>query len=94
MPDKSLNLFNEVPATLSFPPPSRVSSRVPPPPPCVTGLPDLMDEIPSKTQERINRLAESPGVTVCESCAESIKKLPIFKFDQELLDGFLAGIGI
>lgn len=94
--NKPLNIFQEVPATFPLKPPSEMSKRVafPPPPPCTTGLPDLMDEIPTKTQERISRLAESEEMApVCESCAAVIK-LPIFNFDQELLDGFLAGIGI
>lgn len=74
---------------------SRVSADFPPPPPSTTGLPDIIDEIPSRMRDRFSRLAESEDkTTVCESCASLIKKLPIFNFDQELLNGFLAGIGI
>ncbi|PZC74159.1 hypothetical protein B5X24_HaOG208231 [Helicoverpa armigera] len=92
-----LNVIKEVPQSTSFPPRNEMSKRVsfPPPPPCTTGLPDLMDEIPSMVQDRFSRLAETEEKTpVCESCAALIKKLPIFNFDQELLDGFLSGIGI
>lgn len=95
--EKPINIFKEVPATSTSPPKNEMSNRValPPPPPCPIGLPDLIDDIPSKVQERISRLAESEEKPpACESCAALIKKLPIFNFDQELLNGFLAGIGI
>ncbi|KAF9805547.1 hypothetical protein SFRURICE_020932 [Spodoptera frugiperda] len=94
---KENNIFKEVPQNTVFPPKSEMSNRVPfaPPPPCSTGLPDLIDDIPNKIQNRFSRLAEGEEeAPVCESCAALLKKLPIFNFDQELLGGFLAGIGI
>lgn len=69
--------------TRDFPPP--------PPPPCSTGLPDLLDGIPSLLKNRLSLMKEEKPCA-CESCASVLKKLPIFNFDQELLDGFLNGI--
>ncbi|KAH9645960.1 hypothetical protein HF086_014165 [Spodoptera exigua] len=94
---KENNIFKETPSNTVFPPRNEMSNRVSfaPPPPCSIGLPDLIDEIPHKIQNRLSRLAETEEeAPVCESCSALLKKLPIFNFDQELLGGFLAGIGI
>ncbi|XP_075988028.1 uncharacterized protein LOC142984358 [Anticarsia gemmatalis] len=61
------------------------------PPPAVK--PDLIHEVPSLIQDRFSRMSES-DVKVCTACANLIEKLPIFNFDQELLNGFLSGLGI
>ncbi|CAD0206751.1 unnamed protein product [Chrysodeixis includens] len=63
----------------------------PPPLPCSTGLPDLLGDIPSLLKNRLIRNKDDKPCA-CESCAQLLKKLPIFNFDQELLDGFLNGI--
>lgn len=63
----------------------------PPPPPCSPGLPDLLNDLPSLLKNRLSRIKEEKPCA-CESCASLLKKLPIFNFDQELLDGFLNGI--
>ncbi|CAB3241620.1 unnamed protein product [Arctia plantaginis] len=63
-------------------------------PPPIQVLPDLIDEVPLLIQDRFSRLAESEDVgTVCDTCA-LVAKLPIYNFDQELLNGFLAGLGL
>lgn len=84
--------LNEIPSNLPAGPKLSINQAgfIPPP---MQVLPDIIDEVPLLIQDRFSRLAESEDVgTVCDTCA-MVAKLPIYNFDQELLNGFLAGLG-
>lgn len=71
------------------------NSKVPPPPPCATVLPGILDKIPTITMpdklkiKELSKLAPSSLSDLFEH-----KLSGKLRFDQDVLDGFLTGLGL